>query len=90
MIEQHTYRHLDEDSKFQIQLDLRDVAERIDKLNYGTQRFLSHLVDVRRERHAARIAKYEREGHRDIAENLRREGDELAEEILNLLNRGLF
>lgn len=89
MIRPHQYRHLDKDSKVRIEIDLLEVAKKIDAMNYGVQRFLSHLLDVRRERHAERIKAAEARDP-EVAAYIRRTGDELAEGIEKLLQAGLF
>lgn len=89
-MKQHDYKHLDKDSKLTLEIDLRQVAEHVESLNYGVHRFLSHLVDVRRECLDARALDIEKRGHLDIANGMRRESDQLAEGIAALLARGLF
>lgn len=89
----HYYANLDEDesyedSRLRIGLPLREIAEKMEAMNYGVQRFLSHLIDVRREHLTARIKKYEDRGDDDIARYVRREGDPLAEGIEKLLKEG--
>jgi hypothetical protein len=86
----HCYAGLDEDSKVTTALSMRELAEQIDGLNYGTQRFLSHLVDVRRKRLAERVAAYRLKGDGDIADYVTREGDPLADGIEAMLKDGLY
>lgn len=81
----HYYVHLDEDDPVQVILPLRKLAEQIHAMNCGVHRFLSHLVDVRREALMSRIERYESRGDEDIANNVRREGDPLADEIERML-----
>lgn len=69
---------------------MRKLAEQVEDLNYGTQRFLSHLIDVRRERLQTRIEGYRSRGDHDIAEHALRRGDPLADVIEALLNKDLF
>jgi len=85
----HHYRHLDRDSKLTMELDLRQVAEQLVALPYGVHRLLSHLVDVRRERFHMLVARQEASGDLRIADDMRREGDRLAEGIATLLESGL-
>ena len=89
MRQPHDYRHLDEDGRFGLQVTMREVAEKIDAMNYGAHRFLSHFVDVRRESLAARIKEYRDRGDSDVAEYVEREGDKLADGIEQLLKAGL-
>ncbi len=93
MSRRHFYKHLDDGpsrSRLTTELTTREVAERIEEMNYGTHRFLSHLVDVRREALAARVADWRASGHHDIAVSAERRGDELADAIEKLLNKGLY
>jgi len=87
MPKQHYYKNFDRDSKLTMELDLRQVAEQLASMNYGVHRLLSHLVDVRRERLAARCAE---ERDPAIAAILRRKGEGLAEGIAALLESGLY
>jgi len=87
---QHTYKHLDEDSKLSVKVDMRELVEMVDRMNYGSRRFLSHLVDVRRERLADDIKKYRNRGHDDIANSLELRGDQLANAIEAALNNGAY
>lgn len=86
----HFYKNLDRDSKLTIDIDMRSLAERVETMNYGTHRFLSHLIDVRRERLAERIKEYAERGHHDVADNVRAEGDQLANGIERMLRDGLY
>jgi len=90
MIGRHTYKHLDSDSKVEISLDLKEVVDKVMSMNYGVQRFLSHLVDARQKEHAERIASYMKKGQYDTAKRVSEKGDELADGIEKLLNEGLF
>jgi hypothetical protein len=85
----HFYRGLDKDDRLRVELTTRELAERLVDMNYGVHRLLSHLVDVRRERLADKIAVYRARGDHDIAKNVEHEGDPLADGILALLARGL-
>jgi hypothetical protein len=85
----HYYRGLDDGSALEVNIGLREVAERVEDLNYGTQRFLSHLIDVRREALAQRIKTYRDRGDDDVAALVEREGGLLADGIEALLNDGL-
>lgn len=86
----HFYKDLDKDSMVTTEISMRKLVEQVVDLNYGTQRFLSHLIDVRRERLQARIASHRAGGDQDHAEHLQRRGDPLADEIEGLLRRGLY
>lgn len=90
MIGPHTYKHLDEDSKFTVSLNLKNVVIQVSSMNYGVQRFLSHLVDVRRKEHQERINSYISGGNLETARYITLEGDKLADGIEKLLNEGLF
>ncbi len=65
-----SYRHLNESSKFRIELDVEMVAAKIIGMNYGVHRLLSAIVRQLRVIHGP--------------------SDELATEILELLEKGLF
>jgi hypothetical protein len=96
MRHRHMYRHLDDDGEHRtgdrltVRMTTREVAEQIEAMNYGLHRFLSHIVDVRRERLAAKIAKYREQGSGDVAAYVEREGDQLADAIEALLEKGLY
>ena len=97
MARRHFYTHLDDDheegrrgDRFTVRLTTRQVAEMVNEMNYGWHRVLSHLVDVRRERKAARMTRYRAEGKHDIAESAEREPDRLADAIEKLLNEGEY
>jgi hypothetical protein len=68
------YDHLNEDSRLELSVDMDELAKKIEKMNYGTHRFLSALVRARRKS--------------DKCHSLDR--DELADGIEALLNKGLF
>lgn len=90
---QHDYKHLDEGpyaSPFEISMTTREVAERIAALNYGVHRFLSHLIDVRRERRSARVQEHLDDGEYDLATALDAKRDELADELEKILARGVY
>ena len=89
MSKPHFYRGLDKDDRLRVELTIRELAERLVDMNYGVHRLLSHLVDVRRERLADRLATYRTRGDVDIARSVEHEGDALANGIEELLNRGL-
>lgn len=89
MREPHFYKNLDTDDKLTLDIDMRQLAERIVDMNYGVHRLLSHLIDVRRERLSGWVTKYELDGQHDVAEYCRREGDRLADGIESLLQQGL-
>lgn len=86
----HFYKNLDSDSRLTLDIDMRSLAELIESMNYGTHRFLSHLIDVRREHLAERIKQYEARGDHDIANNVRAEGDRMADGIERMLRDGLY
>jgi hypothetical protein len=86
----HAYRHIDDDSKLKVELSTRELAERISRMNYGVHRFLSHLVDVRREELARRIDMYRKEGRRVVADMAEADGDRMADGIEKLLLEGLY
>lgn len=92
MSRQHYYKGLDEsgDHDLAVSIDMRKLAEQVDQLTYGTQRLLSHLVDVRREALAKRVAKYRERGDHDVADGAAARGDRLAEAIAKLLDEGEF
>ena len=83
----HSYRHLDEDSKIIVEVDLRRLAEMVVHMNYGVHRLLSHIVDVRRKAAVERAVMYEKNGFPDSARATLR--DELADGIEKLLLDGL-
>lgn len=85
----HTYAHLDRDSSLTVQVPMRKLAEDVEHLNYGTHRFLSHLIDVRRALVASRVEELRRRGDHDVAEYALRQGDPLADGIEALLVQGL-
>lgn len=43
-----TYDHLNRNDKFTLEMDMEEVARKIEKMNYGTHRFLYALVRIRR------------------------------------------
>ncbi len=86
----HYYNGLDKDYTIKTELTMREIAERVEASNYGTQRFLSHLVDVRRERLKSRIAEYVRDGKQDVATYVAAEGDPLADAIERILQEGYY
>lgn len=87
----HYYRGLDEGkeySQLKIEISLRELAEKVESMNYGAHRFLSHLIDVRRERNEARWQTYRDRGDHDIADSAEKEGDLLVEGLEALLKAG--
>lgn len=86
----HYYEGLDRDHTIKVALTMREVAERVEDSNYGTQRFLSHLVDVRREHLKKRIEEYRQKGSEDVAAYVERDGDPLADAIERLLQEGYY
>lgn len=85
----HFYAKLDKDVTVSVEIPMRDLAERLERLNYGVHRLLSHLIDVRREQLKARTERYRRQGHADLAAHAEAEGDMLADGLEALLNQGL-
>jgi hypothetical protein len=45
-----TYDHLNETGKLVIEIDIPELAKMVDRMNYGTHRFLSALIPILRER----------------------------------------
>jgi hypothetical protein len=86
----HTYAHLDRDSSVSVQIPMRKLAEDVEHLNYGTHRFLSHLIDVRRALAASRVEELRQRGDHDVAAYALREGDPLVDGIEALLAKGLY
>lgn len=90
MTRPHFYRHLDDDSKLSLEMDLSALAEKLCSMNYGVHRLLSHLVDARRRRLEEACRRIEIEGGgQSLAKRLRAEGDALANGIEELLLEGL-
>ncbi len=89
-MKQHDYRGLDADSAITLEISMRDLVERVVDLNRGTHRFLSHLVDVLRERRDADEARYRAQGDNDVADYVKRGGSPIAEGIAELLEKGLW
>ncbi len=80
------YDALDRTSKLEVpSLSLREVAEKVNEMQRGTHRLLSHLIDVRREALQQLIVLYKTRGDDDIAYSVQRRGDRLAEAIEKLL-----
>lgn len=90
MTRPHRYDGLDKNSMVTTAIPMRKLVEQVEDLNYGTHRFLSHLIDVRRERNARRIQTYVDRGDLDVAEAARKTGDPLADAIERLLLQGLY
>lgn len=90
MTRPHFYVNLDKDSKLVSEMGMRELAEKIEAMNYGVHRLLSHLIDVRREALAVRIKTYRDRGHEDVAQYAERAGDQLANEFERLLKEGLY
>jgi hypothetical protein len=88
----HDYDHLDNDKDcaVRVTLPMRELTEQICGLNYGAHRFLSHFVDVRRERLKKKIQEYREIGSDDVAEYVEKRGDALADGIEALLNQDLY
>jgi hypothetical protein len=81
------YKHLDEDSKLTMELSMREIAQKVNSLNYGTQRLLSAMVHVLREQmeknHKEWLATYgDLKGFPQTSH--------LADGIEELLNKGYF
>lgn len=69
------YDHLNDEDPLKLTVDMDDLARRIVTMNYGTVRCLAALVRARRE--SPRCYNHD-------------EGDDLADGIEALLERGLF
>jgi hypothetical protein len=85
----HFYANLDKDVSVSVEIPMRELAERVERLNYGVHRLLSHLIDVRRETLQRSIQAYEASGDSDVADYVRRQGDEFADGLEALLNKGV-
>ncbi len=83
----HYYRGLDDhkDYNFKVSLDMRTTAELVDEQARGTHRLLSHLIDVRREKLAERVAMYRARGDNDVADCTEQRGDQIADGLEKLL-----
>jgi hypothetical protein len=77
MTRPHYYRCLDERDKLVIELDLRGVAEKVCGMNHGVHRLFSHIIDVKREQLAERVATYRSRGDDDVADYAERRGAEV-------------
>lgn len=44
-----TYEHLNAASKFTVEIDIEELVAKVNKMNYGTHRFLSALVKLRQQ-----------------------------------------
>lgn len=89
----HYYRSMDEKEDYSLRLpiDFRKLAETLDAgNNFGVHRLLSHLLDVRAEKLAEKIARYRERGDDDIAEAALKGGDPLADGIRKLLEDGCY
>jgi DNA-directed RNA polymerase subunit L len=80
-----SYKHLDKETPFTVELSMEQIARQVVQLNYGTHRLLSALVHELRAENARHAAEYEQ----------RHPGStygpsELAEGLEKLLNQGLF
>lgn len=42
------YDHLNKDDKFILKIDMKELVESVDSMNYGIHRFLSELVRLRK------------------------------------------
>lgn len=88
----HYYKGLDNSGDYDvnIHLSMREVAEYVAEANFGIHRLLSHLIDVRREMLAERIAGYRECGDDDVAEYAEKAGDKWADAFEALLNTGIY
>jgi hypothetical protein len=84
------YDHMNESHPISLPLDMELLARVIDSANYGSVRFLSAWVRVRKERHAERAALYRSRGDAKLADVIEKEGDILALAVEQLLRRGEF
>lgn len=84
------YDHFNETEPVSLPIDLDALAKLLESNNYGTVRFLGALLRVRKRLHAERIAEYRAKGHLDIAANVEREGDAIADAIESLLKAEEF
>jgi hypothetical protein len=81
--------NLDKDAMVSVEIPMRELAERLERMSYGAHRLLSHLIDVRREQLKARIERYRKRGDADVAAHAEAEGDALADGLEALLNKDL-
>lgn len=87
----HFYRNLDSGEyrhSLTVEVPMRKLAEELVDINYSVHRLLSHLIDVRAEQLAARVADYRAKGDDDVALYAERAGDPLMEGIRKLLEEG--
>lgn len=85
------YDHLNVDDRLTVAIDIEVLAKMVGDMNYGDIRFLAAMVRDRRVRLAERIAQYRERGDADdIAANVERTGDPLADGIAALLKQGHY
>lgn len=80
----HYYQAQDKDRErdLKVGIGMRELAEKLCReTSEGTHRLLSHIIDVRREMLAERIATYRARGDDDVAEYATRKGDPLADAL---------
>jgi hypothetical protein len=81
-----SYKHLNEDSKLTMTIDMEDLVSKIASMNYGTHRFLSALVhELRKRRRILQEDCAERYPNHSPVED-----SPLAKGIEDLLNAGLY
>ncbi len=90
--EPHLFKSLDwnEADNVRVPINMRDLVEMVNGLQYGTHRFLSHLIDVRREALAEKIARYRARGDHDVAASAEASGDPLIGILEAALKDGLY
>lgn len=79
------YKHLNESDRqggHGVVVGIEDIAEQIERMNYGMHRMLSALVRARRAATAKKADRWDAE--------IRAKHNELADRIEALLNEGLF
>lgn len=89
MIVPHFYHTLDETDHMTVEVPMRQLAELVGDMTYGVHRLLSHIIAVRREKLDSKIEDLVAAGDYDVAAYVSSIGDQLAEGIAELLNRGL-
>lgn len=91
MTTQHSYKGLDGgDADVEVRISMRKLAEMVVELNHGAHRFLSHLIDVRRERLALKIKQYRDCGDKNIAASVERRGDPIVDALERVLSEGAY
>jgi hypothetical protein len=90
-----TYKHLDDDSKVEVELSLPEIEKRACAMNYGAHRLLSAMVHELRAKNAAYIERTRQEdAQRPENQRLNLGGDRLrspmADAIEAALNAGHY